>query len=101
MGTVGLAANVSCYLGGLATVLGQYHDADVFFARASAICERADAKYWPARTNLMWGTMRAERNAPDDAERARELLTEARTVGAANGYADVERRANDVLRSLE
>ena len=55
---------VSHYLGGLATVLGRYDEADAYFAQAAAFNDRAGAKFFAARTNLSWGKMLAERNAP-------------------------------------
>ena len=91
---------VSHYLGGLATVLGRYDEADTYFAHAAAFNDRADAKFFAARTNLSWGTMLAERNAPGDTERARDLLTKAHTAAAAHGYANVERRAAEALQHL-
>ncbi len=92
---------VSHYLGGLATVLGRYDDADAYFAKAASFNERARAKFFAARTYLSWGKLLAERGAPSDRERARKLLTKALTVAAAHGYANVERRAAEALRPLE
>jgi class 3 adenylate cyclase/tetratricopeptide (TPR) repeat protein len=92
---------VTHYLGGLATVLGRYDDADAYFTRAAAFNERANAKFFAARTHLSWGKMLAERNAPGDAERARELLIKAQTAAAAHGYAKVERRAAEALQHLD
>jgi hypothetical protein len=45
--------------------------------------------------------MLTERGGSGDIERARELLTDARARAAENGYADVERRANETLNSLD
>jgi hypothetical protein len=59
------------------------------------------AKFDAARTNLLWGKMLAERGAPGDIEKARELLTDAHAVVAAHGYATVERRATQALEGLE
>jgi tetratricopeptide (TPR) repeat protein len=91
---------VSHYLGGLATVLGRYDEADAYFTQAAAFNDRANAKFFGARTNLSWGKMLAERKGPGDAEKARDLLTKARTAAAAHGYANVERRAAKALRHL-
>jgi hypothetical protein len=99
-GSVAIEGPVAHYLGGLATVLGRYRDADVYFTQAAASCERAEAKFFAARTDLSWGRMLAERAAPGDTEKARELLTNARTAAAAYGYANVERRAAQALRDL-
>jgi hypothetical protein len=45
--------------------------------------------------------MLAERNAPGDAERARDLLAKAQTAAAAHGYANIERRATEALQHLD
>jgi hypothetical protein len=92
--------SVSHYLGGLATVLGRYDEADAYFAQAAAFNDRVGAKFFAARTNLSWGRMLAERSASGDAEKARELLTKAQTSAAAQGYANVERRAAEALQHL-
>ena len=45
--------------------------------------------------------MLAERDAPGDAERARDLLTKAHAAAAAHGYANIERRAAEALQHLD
>jgi class 3 adenylate cyclase/tetratricopeptide (TPR) repeat protein len=92
---------VSHYLGGLATVLGRYDEADAHFAQSAAMSERMGAKFFAARTDLLWGKMLTERKASGDIEMARDHLTKAYTVAAANGYANVERRATETLRLLD
>ncbi|MDP9333209.1 MAG: AAA family ATPase [Actinomycetota bacterium] len=92
---------VSHYLGGLATVLGRYDEADMYLERAAASNERVGAKFFAARTDLWWGRMLAERNAPGDIEKARDLLSRARAASAAHGYANVERRAAQALHDLD
>jgi DNA-binding SARP family transcriptional activator/DNA polymerase III delta prime subunit len=84
---------VSLFLGGLATVLDRYEEADRFFSRSAALCERMGAKFYAARTNLMWGVMLAQRQAPGDRARAKDLLTKALTSATTHGYGTVERRA--------
>jgi class 3 adenylate cyclase/tetratricopeptide (TPR) repeat protein len=91
---------VSANLGGLATVLGRYDEADAYFAQAAAMCARMGAKYYGAWTDFLWGRMLAERKAPGDVEKARELFTKAREVAAVNKYATVERRAIETLSQL-
>jgi len=91
---------VSQYLGGLAGVLGRYDEADSYFAQASRFNARAGAECFAAQTDLLWGKTLAERQAPGDAQKARDLLTKAHTVAAANGYGSIERRAADALQSL-
>ena len=77
---------VSHYLGGLAAVLGRHDQADAYYARAAALSAQMGAEFFVARTNLSWGRMLAERQGPDDAERARDLLTRARDTAEARGY---------------
>ena len=100
-GSAAIEGPVAHYLGGLATVLGRYDDADAYFTQAAASCERADAKFFAARTNLSWGTDARRARRSGDAERARELLTEAQTAAEAYGYANVERRAAAALQHLD
>jgi hypothetical protein len=88
---------ISHHLGGLVAVLGRNDAADAYFVQASAACSRAGAKFWAARTNLLLGTMLARREAPRDAERARELLTSAQNAVAIHGYSNIERRAAEAL----
>ena len=100
-GAVAALGPVSHYLGGLATVLGRYDEADAYFAQSAAMCDRIGTKFFAARTDLLWGRMLAERRAPGDTEKARELLTKAHSVAAANGYGNVERRAAAALQLLD
>lgn len=58
------------------------------------------AKFFAARTSLLWGRLLAERRAPGDTHKARELLTEAQTAAASNGYGGMERRAAAALERL-
>ena len=92
---------VSLYLGGLATVLGRYDEADAYFAQSAAVSDRIGAKFFVARTDLLWGRMLAERRARGDTEKARELLTKAHTLAVAHGYGNVERRAAAALERLD
>jgi class 3 adenylate cyclase len=92
---------VSHYLGGLATVLGRFDQADAYFAHAAALNDQMGAEFFAARTSLSWGRMLAERGAPGDDGRARELLSGAQAAAAARGYGGVERRARDALRHLD
>ena len=92
---------VSLFLGGLASVLRRYDQADAYFAQSAASSERADAKYFGARTNLLWGKMLADRRGTGDIEKAQDLLTKAHLSGAANGYGTVARRAETALQLLD
>jgi tetratricopeptide (TPR) repeat protein len=93
-------APVSHYLGGLATVLGRYDEADAYFARSAALCQRMGAKFFAARTDLLWARMLVERDTPGDREKARALLAGAREVAATQSYRVVERRAQTALTEL-
>jgi class 3 adenylate cyclase/tetratricopeptide (TPR) repeat protein len=91
---------VSHYLGGLSAVLGQFDRADAYFVRAAELSARIGAKFFAARTDLLWARMLVARGGPGDADKARDLLTRAREVAIANGYAVVERRAGRALHDL-
>ena len=92
---------VSHYLGGLAAVLGRYDEADTYFAQSASLGDRMGAKFFTARTDLLWGRMLAERKAPGDTDKARDLLTQAHSAAVAHGYGTVERRAAAALRSSD
>jgi class 3 adenylate cyclase/tetratricopeptide (TPR) repeat protein len=92
---------VSHYLGSLATVLGRYGEADAYFKETAEFNDRADAKFFKANTNLAWGTMLLERDAPGDAEQARELLAVAHAVAATHGFAAIKRRTAEALEHLD
>ncbi|MGA2522296.1 MAG: hypothetical protein ABSG81_15930, partial [Acidimicrobiales bacterium] len=92
---------ISLYVGGLATVLGRYDEADASFARSAAMSERFRAKFFAARTELSWGRMLAERRAPGDTDKARDLLEKAHTTAVAHGYGTIRRRAAHTLQLLD
>jgi class 3 adenylate cyclase len=91
---------VSQYLGALATCLGRFDEAELYFARAMVECQRTGAKFFAARTNLFWGVMLSQRSHDGDLARARELLEAARDLAATHHYANVERRAVAALEAL-
>ena len=93
-------APVSLYLGGLATVLGDYDAADAFLAQSAAMSERMGAKFFAARTDLMSGRMLAARGAPTDDERARVLLARARAAAVDHSYGNVRQLADAELARL-
>ena len=93
------AGPVSYVLGGLAAVLGRYGEADIYFARSAAFCNRVGANFFAAATDLNWGRMLVEREDPGDAIKARSLLIRARDAAIEHGYAMVERRATAALTS--
>ncbi len=94
-------APVSHYLGGLAAVLGRYDDAEAYFADAARFSDRVGAKFFLARTRLLWGRMLAERLFPGDAEKAGDLLAQAGDAAVEHGYGDVERRVTEARRRLD
>ena len=91
---------VATYLGGLATVVGRYEEAESYFEQAAELNARGAMRFAEAETNMYWGRMLRERNGPGDADRARILLQQARESAAARGYARVERRASAELSKL-
>jgi hypothetical protein len=97
----GAEGPVSRYLGGLAAVLGRYRVADRYFAHAAAVNDWAEAKFFADRTDLCWGQMLSKRDAPGDAETARDLLTKSHTTAVAHRYKGVERLAEVALRRLD
>ena len=80
IGTLGFFP-VSLALGGLASVLGRYDEAESYFADAAHMAGRGHMKFFEARTQLEWGRMLAGRRGPGDVERARTLLQQARLGG--------------------
>ena len=98
---VSTAGPISRTLGGLATVLGRYEEAEALFAHASESSRRADAKFFAARTDLYWGKMLIEQGNAQDEDRAIALLSAARSSAEANGYGNIERRARVALAAVQ
>jgi tetratricopeptide (TPR) repeat protein len=94
-------APVSYYLGGLATVLGRYDEAEDYLARSAAFCSRAGAKFFAARNDLSLGKLLAKRQAPGDLQRARECLSSSQATAIHLGYSAVAQRAAEALHSLD
>jgi len=92
IGTLGFFP-VALALGGLASVLGRYEDAEASFAEATELNTRGQMTYFAAYTELWWGQMLAARGASGDLDRARSHLEGARDLAATHGYTGVERRA--------
>jgi hypothetical protein len=91
---------VSNVLGGLATVLGRYEDADRYLEHAAAFNRRVGAAFFGAETDLLRGQMLATRRAPGDVESARELLSRAQSVAVSHGYGGIEQRATAALATV-
>jgi len=91
---------VATFLGGLATVVDRFEQAESYFGQAADLNTRGGMKFAEAYTNMLWGRMLRMRSAPGDADRARELLEQARESAATRGYATVERQAKAELSKL-
>jgi pentatricopeptide repeat protein len=89
---------VSLYLGGLSAILERYDVADAYFAQSAGFCERFGISSFAAQTDLWWGKMLAERDAPGDGERAGELFSRAHASALARGYGAIEHDAAEALR---
>jgi predicted ATPase len=96
---VGLAecarGSVARSLGVLATLLGDYDEAEQHFRAALADNERMGARPWVARTQHEYAQLLLARDAPGDKERSHELLgtalDTARSLGMVMLAARVER----------
>ena len=100
-GSVTASGLVSHSLGGLATVLGRYDEADAYFDRSAAMSARMNAEFFVALTDLHWGSMLAARKDEGDTEKARDLLAKAHAAAATHGYGNVERRATAAVQLLD
>jgi len=99
IGTLGLFP-VAVALGGLASVLGRYDEAEAFFAEADELNGRGELKYSAAYTELWCGHMLALRGGSDRLGRSKLLLERARASAATHGYSGIERRAAVELSDL-
>ena len=85
--------SVSHFLGMLATSLGQFEEAEARFNAAAATHARIGAPVgWPA-PGWNGAACSSARHQPGDAERARDLLSQALATARELGLANVERRA--------
>ncbi len=91
---------VCLYLGGLATVLGRYDEAEALLLRAADLCETNGMRFFAALTDLRRGQLCLDRGLDDDFESARILLTSAQNAASASGYGWVEREAAVALTRL-
>jgi hypothetical protein len=65
-----------------------------------AFGDRVGVESFAAQTDLLWGRMLAEPNAPGGAEKTRDRLTKAHIAATAHGYGTVKRRAAVALQGL-
>ena len=84
---------VSHYLGGLAAVLGRPDQSDAYFARATALNDRMQAKFFAARTDLSWGRVLGRASGTRVTPRRPGSCSVGHRPRLANGYGGVERRA--------
>ena len=102
---VGRAAScngsASRLLGILATVLGQWEEAERWFAEALEMHVRMGARPWLARTELAWAEMLLARGEPGDEVAARQRLAEAIVLADALGMVAVAERARALVTGGE
>ena len=92
---------VSMYLGGLSSVLGHHDEAERYFREADELNTRGGMQFAEAKTNLWWARALLSHLGEGDAERAKELLEQARSKGRELGYPLVEQRAHEAIRRLK
>jgi len=83
-----------------ATLLGDYDQAEEWFATAHDIHNRLQAPYWLACGQLDHAELCLARRADGDLESARDLVTTAATTAAQYGCAGLTRRADALLTDL-
>lgn len=91
---------VDRYLGLLATVLQQWHDAERHFSAALALNQRLRARTLVARTQYEWAAMLLYRRQVGDADRAQALLTEGLAITRELGMESVRARIEALLAML-
>ena len=90
----------SLSLGGLASILGRYDEAEAHFTEATELTTRGKMKFFAARTQLDWGRTLALRGRPGDLDGARAHLEQALGVAVSLGYSGIEQKANTELLNL-
>lgn len=88
---------VAADLGLLATCLGRYDQANAHFSEAVQMLERIGSPASLTTTQLEWCRMLLARRAPQDEERARELLGVVLNSARELELLNVERRAVELL----
>ena len=83
-----------------ATLLGDYDQAEEWFAIAHDIHTRLQAPFWTALGQLDHADLCLARRADDDLDRARQLVTTAAATAAEYGCAGLTRRAEAILADL-
>lgn len=85
-------------LGLLAATLGRYADADAHFTEAVETHLRLGVQGMLAHTRLEWARTLLARGHPPDAERARDLLAQARATARDLGLGNIEQHAVALLQ---
>ena len=88
---------IAHYLGGLATVLGRFEEAERHLATAAELADVAGSPFYRARTLIEQGRLAARR---EDRAKAQLRLTEGRDLAERWGFAGEERRAERLLGEL-
>ena len=88
---------VALWLGGLATVVGAFRDAEGWFSAALEMSRRCQARYFVSRTLLEWSTMLHRSGRVGSA--GVDLASEALAVASDGGFAAIEARASRLLRT--
>ena len=86
---------VSLSLGRLAGLLGNTEAADHHFADSMRVHDSVRSPFGTAETAVHWGQLLLNR----DHERARTLLGTALQLAGRYGFGDIERRADQTLRT--
>ena len=84
-------------VGAAAAALGWLDLAEQHYANAFALCERAGAPTYLVATQVHWAELLVSRDAPGDAQRAREMAAAAHAAAAQLGLAYMSRRAERIL----
>jgi hypothetical protein len=83
-----------------ATVLGNYQQAEAWFALAHDTHARLGTPYWGARGQLDHADLYLTRHADGDPERARDLIVAAAATAAEFGCAGLVKRADVLLATI-
>jgi hypothetical protein len=86
----------SRFLGQLSATMGRWQEAESHFDQALAMNARMGTKPWLAHTQFHYARMLLARSVPEDVERARTLLDDARTIARQLGMRSLEIRISDV-----
>ena len=100
IGSVRVMGALARPLARAAAVLGDYDQAEQWFATAHDLHVRLQAPFWTARGQLDHADLCLTRCADDDLQRARDLATTAAATAAEYDCAGLSRRAANLLISV-